>query len=448
MAGKYFDVPWAINGNKTAIPDANQPSGDVSYDEGWGPDYELDQVTEPSAKDVDRQKENQFKFDVTELLKEIQQNGLPVYNAVYNYLVGGYTIGTDGIIYRALIANGPATVVRNPVGDTTGSWLSNRGDIRDYVGTFDFFPDDFVKGSDGNLYRCNTANGPSNLPATDPVSDTTARWFLYKTDLSSYDAAFDYPVLAYAKGSDGVLYGAALANGPATSVVNPVGDLTGTWITISAAANAFARTVFTADDPAWVPNALTKSLKITVTGAGGGGGGVTGGAGLAAVASGGGAGGTGLGSTSTIDASYAVVVGAGGAGGAAGSNDGSTGALSSFNGASFAIITANGGLGGDGRTAASGSGPTLGRAGGATTGGDLNIAGGDSSTGVIFSGDISALSVPGSSFWGGGPFQPFGGVGIAATVEGTGGSGASSFEAGDHAGGAGADGVVVVEEYF
>ncbi len=50
MAEKYFDVVWAENGDKSAIPNANKPSGDVSFDEGFGGDYELDQVTEPSAK--------------------------------------------------------------------------------------------------------------------------------------------------------------------------------------------------------------------------------------------------------------------------------------------------------------------------------------------------------------------------------------------------------------
>jgi hypothetical protein len=45
-----------------------------------------------------------------------------------------------------------------------------------------------------------------------------------------YDSVTDYPVDAYAKGSDGNIYRAFIANGPGTTVVDPVGDLTGTWI--------------------------------------------------------------------------------------------------------------------------------------------------------------------------------------------------------------------------
>lgn len=44
-----------------------------------------------------------------------------------------------------------------------------------------------------------------------------------------YQNDIDYPVKSYAKGSDGFVYRCFVANGPTTSVVDPVGDTTGTW---------------------------------------------------------------------------------------------------------------------------------------------------------------------------------------------------------------------------
>lgn len=49
-----------------------------------------------------------------------------------------------------------------------------------------------------------------------------------------YDAVTDYPVEGMAKGSDGAIYTVLIANGPASSVVDPVGDATGTWFKIIA----------------------------------------------------------------------------------------------------------------------------------------------------------------------------------------------------------------------
>jgi hypothetical protein len=47
-----------------------------------------------------------------------------------------------------------------------------------------------------------------------------------------YSAGIDYDIGAYVQGSDFNLYLAAIANGPGSSVVNPVGDTTGTWLAL------------------------------------------------------------------------------------------------------------------------------------------------------------------------------------------------------------------------
>lgn len=84
-----------------------------------------------------------------------------------------------------------------------------------------------VVGSDYKIYRCLIANGPSSSVVS-PISDTTSTWVLDLDD-NTYSAYIDYVVGKRVIGSDGNEYKCLIANGPATSTVNPVGDTTGTW---------------------------------------------------------------------------------------------------------------------------------------------------------------------------------------------------------------------------
>lgn len=440
MASKYFGVPFALSGDKTPIPDASQPSGVVSMTDGYGPDYELDQVTEPTAKDVDRQVDNQLRFLITELLKELQENGLPLYDDRYNYFAGARAIGSDGVLYHALQTNGPATTVSDPVGDFSGVWVAERSDVRDYSATFDYAFASFVKGSDGLLYAALFQNGPS-FSVVDPVGDTSGTWTTYKTDLASYMSTFNYATHNYAKGTDGNLYRAALINGPNTTIVNPVGDLTGTWVNLTPPiyATSMVQTVITASG-SFIPTVGAKSLEVTVTGGGGGG------AGAGAVANAGGTCGGGGGSVvhvfqSPLAASYPVTVGAGGAGGAGGAADGGVGVSSSFG-----VLSATGGEGGQ---PVAPSGRLRGVAGGVGSGGDLALRGGWSSSKAAGS---DAFSLSGGSYWGGGlPGELVDAAGIDAGASswgvGGGASGGLVFQT-VLLGGDGGSGVVVVKEYF
>lgn len=451
MADKVFDPPWAESGDKNTIPNTAQPSGSASYPEGWTPDYEADQGAGPPAKDVDREIENQFKFDVTGLLKEVQQNGLPLYDARYNYEIGAYTLASDGIAYQALLANGPSTTIRDPINDATGTWLSSRGDIRNYIATFDYRIGDYVKGTDGVLYQAIQVNGPATT-VRNPVGDTTGTWLSLRGDIRFYASGTDYRVGDYVKGIDAILYRAAIVNGPSTSVVSPIGDATGTWIVVGGSALAMTTTVFTADDPSWVPNSLAKTLKATVTAAGGGGGGAEGAdTGKSSQGSVGGAGATAVKTISgPLDASYAIVVGAGGPGGDSTGSPGATGQDSSFDGASITIVEASGGFGGAGDiNATTGESVVQGGPGGQASGGDLNIAGGDGGSGRISSGINVSIATGGASYWGGGASNTPNSAGDDAPAIGSGaGGGCAEGSTTGRDGGDGADGVVVVEEYF
>jgi hypothetical protein len=151
----------------------------------------------------------------------------------------------------------------------------------------------------------------------------------------------------------------------------------------------------------------------------------------------------------TVGASVAVTVGTGGSGGTAGANSGATGGASSFG----ALITCNGGFGGQGGTATS-TAVSLGAANGGTggTGGDIHINGGDGGNGQVISATPIKFNNGGNAFLA----STTRSSGVAATTSGgfvgyPYGGGASGPSNGASqsavAGSAGANGVVIVTTY-
>lgn len=79
---KKFVTPFATSGDKTAVPNALQPDGTVSYAQGFGPDYELDKLVDPvNAKDVPRNQTNQLYFDLTDAVGEVQKLGAAIWSS-------------------------------------------------------------------------------------------------------------------------------------------------------------------------------------------------------------------------------------------------------------------------------------------------------------------------------------------------------------------------------
>ena len=120
---KYFRFPWAVAGDKTDIPDPTQPSGAVSYQQGYGIDYERNPATDPNARDIERQMYNQALFDVTGTLQQYYQAGVPPYITATNnggtaYAYAQYArVLFMGRVYESLISNN-ATEPTN-----TTNWL-------------------------------------------------------------------------------------------------------------------------------------------------------------------------------------------------------------------------------------------------------------------------------------------------------------------------------------
>lgn len=74
---KFFDVPFAEQGDKDPVPTGAQPNGSVSYTTGYTPDYEIDlDIDDPNAKPVERGSMNSVFHDITEALGFIQKHGV------------------------------------------------------------------------------------------------------------------------------------------------------------------------------------------------------------------------------------------------------------------------------------------------------------------------------------------------------------------------------------
>lgn len=107
---KFFRLPFAVSGDKTAVPDASQPSGSVSYEDGFGLDYELDPGVDPAAKDVPRDETNQLFYDITNAIAELQSFGTPDFitsalngGVAYSYSKYARVKYSDGFVYVSKI---------------------------------------------------------------------------------------------------------------------------------------------------------------------------------------------------------------------------------------------------------------------------------------------------------------------------------------------------------
>lgn len=106
---KYFGIPFANAGGKTAVPAADPGTGAVSYATGWGPYYQLAK-TDPNSLNVDRQQTNQTLFDITSEIKLLQEHGVPDFitsalngGAAYSYGIGDI-VRYLGAVYVSRVA--------------------------------------------------------------------------------------------------------------------------------------------------------------------------------------------------------------------------------------------------------------------------------------------------------------------------------------------------------
>ena len=126
-ATKYFINPFAVAGDVAAVPDDTQPSGAMSYEQGFTVNYELVQ-TNPSSRDVPRNQTNQLFLDLTSNVQQYQQIGAPNFittaqnaGVPYPYNIYSVVVYDDGI-------NGPRKFMSKKNTNTslptvTADWL-------------------------------------------------------------------------------------------------------------------------------------------------------------------------------------------------------------------------------------------------------------------------------------------------------------------------------------
>jgi len=350
-------------------------------------------------------------------------------------------VGSDENYYRSIGADNAGN---NPT-TTPASW--EQIDFEHfYNAAVEYFTGDRCFTSDGNYYVSLTDNNLGNTPSSSPsdwedvIGDIDVRLGAIESQgILTYSATIDYVAgQSFTVGSDGLLYKCFINNGPSSSVVDPVGDATGTWLTRS------IQTVEFTGSGTWTKD--TGLLYIVVEGVGGGGG--SGGClataiGEVATSEGGGGGGYCKKTifSSDLGATETVTIGAGGTGGPNG-GVGSAGGNTTF-GTHF---TAGGGLGGAAGVNTASEENVLGKLGGTATGGDVNITGGNSDDGAVIGAKFASYSFGGDSFFGRGSI---GGSGTSPTGYGGGGGGVLNTEnnaANDGVTGGG--GYVVVTEYY
>jgi hypothetical protein len=73
---KYFRLPFAVTGDRSAVADVSV-DGVVAYDTGYGEEYSLPRLTDPNARTIEREKQNQVFYDITLAVQQYQQFSAP-----------------------------------------------------------------------------------------------------------------------------------------------------------------------------------------------------------------------------------------------------------------------------------------------------------------------------------------------------------------------------------
>lgn len=122
-----FVIPFASAGDKDVTPDAVQPTGSVSYSEGFTLDYEL-LNTDPDYKPVPRQGTNGLFFDVTNALSEIQKLGKAIWYAAHAPYAINAEVRHNNINWRSTVTTNNSTPGANSDWlDTSASAIFTNG---------------------------------------------------------------------------------------------------------------------------------------------------------------------------------------------------------------------------------------------------------------------------------------------------------------------------------
>lgn len=128
----FFKYPFASSGTRTSIDTTNAtPDGPVSYQYGFGIDYQLVLGTDVNALPINRGQSNQLYFDITDNLNQYQTQGVP--NWITSVDNGGTPYSYDIYAVVRYDAGGGTLVYENQIQDNTSTpgdddtWLPIQG---------------------------------------------------------------------------------------------------------------------------------------------------------------------------------------------------------------------------------------------------------------------------------------------------------------------------------
>lgn len=164
--------PFAADGDQTVIPITTQSDGSVSFQQGWGPDYQKDQTTEPTAKPIDRASTNYLMYALSQLINRWQTETFPEFidaagngGTPYPYSRGTIVRFGSGLnnLRMSMVDNNTAT----PGGSDTGQWINPFTRLANAVMTSAGTLDDQTVGGLLNLAGGGTVpNIPANSTST------------------------------------------------------------------------------------------------------------------------------------------------------------------------------------------------------------------------------------------------------------------------------------------
>ncbi len=111
MDNRFFKVPFASNGDTQTIPDETDNEGFVSFNEGWGGDYERDLRTDTRAKPMGRKEMNYVLNAITRNIRQYQTTGFPEFitaadnNGVAFAYGTGVVVMYNNTLYLSLVSN-------------------------------------------------------------------------------------------------------------------------------------------------------------------------------------------------------------------------------------------------------------------------------------------------------------------------------------------------------
>lgn len=99
-----FKIPFATSGTQAVIPDSDL-SGNVSFTDGYTPDYELDPSSDPNAKLIERDKMNFLFNRITASIGEIQATGVAAWYSDLAPYAYGAVVHLGGLVWQSTVAN-------------------------------------------------------------------------------------------------------------------------------------------------------------------------------------------------------------------------------------------------------------------------------------------------------------------------------------------------------